>query len=56
MYEYIRTLLGVSDGINSYNSNIIYIAGFLLVMTFVICADNILNGLFKLFNFTERRK
>lgn len=55
MYSYVADLIGFVNN-TSQNSTIISIAGFLLVMVFVVCLDVIINTLFSFFTIRERRK
>lgn len=55
MYNYIAELIGVINNAGQ-NSTVIQIAGFLIVMLFIISVDLIINGLFSFFRMRERRK
>lgn len=55
MYNYVADIIGFVNN-TSQNSTIISIAGFLLVMVFVVCLDVIINTLFSFFTIRERRK
>lgn len=54
MYDYVADVLGWFNNAGQ-NSTILQIAGFLLVMLFVISVDLIINSLFSFFRIRERR-
>lgn len=55
MYDYIADILGWVNNAGQ-NSTILQIAGFLVVMLFIVSVDLIINSLFSFFRMRERRK
>lgn len=49
MYNWVADIIGYINTSQGQNSNIIYIAGFMAVMLFIITIDVLINGLFSFF-------
>lgn len=49
MYNWLCDIIGYVSESGNYNSYILQIAGFLIVMLFIVSVDVILNGLFSFF-------